>query len=176
MLVRITDYGSVDERKLMDIYGESNSDNTAFFCPDETDPEKAVRKVEEGFLDFLKNGFLARPGNTVWVLEENGAWVSALRTSRISDGLYYLEALETRPDSRRAGYGSALLSEVISALKETGAFRLCDCVGKGNAASLRTHEKCGFEIISEEGYDYLEGEPDPGSFGLEYRYPHGADA
>ena len=175
MLIRITDYASLDGRKLMDVYAESNAENAAFFCPDEADADKAVRNVEDGFLNFLKNEFLKKPGNVVWVLEEGGAWISALRTSRISDGLYYLEALETRPDSRRLGYGSALLSAVIDELKKTGAFRLCSCVGRKNTSSLRTHEKCGFTKVSEEGYDYLEGEPDPGSFGMEYRHSSKTD-
>ena len=90
-------------------------------------------------------------------------WVSALRICRIPEGPYYLEALETRPDRRRQGYGVRLLSEVLDAMKAEGPFRLCDCVGKKNAASLKAHEKCGFRIVSEKGCDYRD-------FGLEYRY------
>ena len=175
MLKRITDFGTVDTRKLMDVYAESNVENTAYFCPEETDPEKAVRFVEEGFLNYLKNEFLSSPGNAVWVLEKDGIWLSALRTTMVSEGLYFLEALETRPDSRKRGYGSELLSAVISALKETGAFRLCDCVDKANTASVRTHERCGFVKVSEEGYDYLQEETDPGSYGMEYAYPGNPD-
>ena len=44
------------------------------------------------------------------------------------------------------------------------------CVGKKNAASLKTHEKCGFRIVSEQGCDYLHREADDRDFGLEYRY------
>jgi hypothetical protein len=57
MLRRITEYGGLDARKLMDIYSESNEENTEYFFPEETDKAKAVRQVEEGFLDFLKNEF-----------------------------------------------------------------------------------------------------------------------
>ena len=174
MLIRIEDPGSVSERKLMDIYAESNRENTGFFCPGEPDPAEAVKQVEQGFLNYLKNDFLTREGNVLWVLEEDGTWVSALRTYRISDGLYYLEALETRPDKRRMGYGAALLKAVLSAMKETGGFRLCSCVGKRNEASLATHKRCGFSIVSEEGHDYLTNETDEGCYGLEYRYPDGA--
>ena len=77
--------------------------------------------------------------------------VSALRICRIPEGPYYLEALETRPDRRRQGYGVRLLSEVLDAMKAEGPFRLCDCVGKKNTASLKAHEKCGFRIVSEQG-------------------------
>ena len=166
MLLKITDGQALDERKLMDVYAESNLENTDFFCPEEPDKEAAVRMVESGFLDFLKNEFFKEPQAVCWVLEEDGVWVSALRICRIPEGPYYLEALETRPDRRRQGYGVRLLSEVLDAMKAEGPFRLCDCVGKKNAASLKAHEKCGFR----QGYDYLHREADDRDFGLEYRY------
>ena len=170
MLKKITEFRKVDPRKLMDVYSESNYENTAFFFPDEADKEAAVQKVEAGFLDFLRNDFFQLPDAAYWILETDDVWVSALRTCRIRDGLYYLEALETRPDHRRKGYAAGLLSEVADSFKKGGAFRLCSCVGKKNAASLRTHEKCGFQIVSETGYDYLHGEADEHDLGLEYRY------
>ena len=169
MLLRITDYGDLDERKLMDIYSESNFDNTEYFYPDETDKKAAVIKVESGFLSFLKD-FFKKSRAVYWVLEIDGTWLSALRTCEVEPGLYYLEALETRPDHRRKGYGSMLLSCVLEALRAEGHFRLCDCVSKNNTASLKTHEKCGFRIVSEEGYDYLNGEADDHDYGMEYRY------
>ncbi len=170
MLLKITDGQALDERKLMDVYAESNLENTDFFCPEEPDKEAAVRMVESGFLDFLKNEFFKEPEAVFWVLEADGVWVSALRICRIPEGPYYLEALETRPDRRRQGYGLRLLSEVLDAMKAEGPFRLCDCVGKKNAASLKAHEKCGFRIVSEKGCDYLHREADDRDFGLEYRY------
>ena len=169
MLRKITEYGDLDERKLMDIYSESNYENTDYFFPEETDKEKAVRQVEAGFLDFLKNDFFSKPEAAVWVYEESGTWFSALRTCRIRD-VYFLEALETRPDQRRKGYAALLLSAVVDALKKQGPFRLYDCVSKRNTASLKTHEKCGFRIVSEEGYDYLMEEADDHDYGLEYCY------
>lgn len=170
MLLRITNRSELDDRKLMDVYAESNLENTAFFCPEETDKKAAVSQVESGFLQFLENEFFTWVKATCWVLERDGVWVSALRTSVVQDGVYYLEALETRPDCRKKGYGSGLLSAVLEEMKSEGAFRLCDCVDKKNTASLKTHEKCGFRIVSEEGYDYLCGEADARDFGLEYSY------
>jgi L-amino acid N-acyltransferase YncA len=172
MLIRITEYQKVDNRKLMDVYSESNYENTDYFYPDEKDKNVAVQRVEEGFLDYLKNDFFNKTDATYWILEIDDAWVSALRTCRIQEGLYYLEALETRPDQRRKGYGVKLLSSVADSLKEDGPFRLCSCVSKKNIASLMTHKKSGFQIVSEEGYDYLNKEADDHDFGLEYRY-HG---
>ena len=37
MLLKITDGQALDERKLMDVYAESNLENTDFFCPEEPD-------------------------------------------------------------------------------------------------------------------------------------------
>ena len=170
MLIKISEYQKVDARKLMDVYSESNFENTDYFFPDETDKDAAVKKVEAGFLDFLKNDFFNKTDAAYWILEINGVYVSALRTCMIQKGLYYLEALETRPDCRRKGYGATLLSSVADTLKGNGPFRLCCCVSKKNTASLKTHEKSGFQIVSEEGYDYLNKEADDYDFGLEYRY------
>ena len=170
MLLRIDRYCDLDERKLMDIYTESNIENTDYFYPDETNKEAAVQKVEAGFLAFLQNDFFRQYGASYWILEEDSAWVSALRTCIIQSGLYYLEALETRPDQRQKGYGSRLLSGVVDTLKAEGPFQLCDCVSKKNRASLKTHEKCGFRIVSEEGYDYLQKESSDHDFGLVYCY------
>ena len=72
MLLRITQYTDLDTRKLMDIYSESNFENTDYFFPEEPDKEKAVRQVEAGFLDFLQNDFFSsRPEAAGGVEEDN---------------------------------------------------------------------------------------------------------
>lgn len=171
MLIKITQFRDLDAARLMAVYAESNFENTDYFFPEERDKEAAARQVEAGFLDFLRTDFFTRPGAACWVLAEGERWLSACRTCPVREGVLYLEALETRPDQRRKGYGSRLLGELTEALKREGPFRLCDCVGKKNAASLRTHEKCGFRIVSDPGFDYLQGEADERDFGLEYRWP-----
>ena len=170
MLLKIEQYCDLNERMLMDIYSESNFENTDYFFPDEENKELAVQKVETGFLDFLKNEFFSQNEAAYWIFEENGVWHSALRTCKVLNGPYYLEALETQPDSRKKGYASLLLLSVLDVLKKGGSFRICDCVSKKNPASLKVHEKCGFQIVSENGYDYLQNEEDDHDFGLEYCY------
>ena len=170
MVLQITRYCDLDERKLMDVYAESNYENIDYFFPDETDKDKALGMVENGFCDFLKNEFYSKAGNTYWILEENGVWVCALRLNLIEKGLFYLEAIETAPAFRRRGYATKLLGDVIEELKKEGPFRICDCISKKNTASIRTHEKCGFRIVSEAGFDYLQEESDDRDYGLEYIY------
>ena len=127
-------------------------------------------------MTFLRDEFFAGPGPAYCVWEEAGEWVSALRMNEVEPGLYYLEALETRPGYRRRGCAARLLEAVIDRLKAKGPFRVCDCVSKRNEPSIRTHLACGFRIASETGHDYLQNTDDPGDYGFEYRYDgKGAD-
>lgn len=175
MLLEITSYDDIDTRKLMDLYVEGNIENADDFYPDMANKSAALALVEEGFLNFLKTDFFVRPNSTYYILEEDGVWVSALRLSLVEKhecSRYYMEALETRPCSRRKGYASKLLNEVIASLKHEGSFILCDCVSKHNEPSLKTHLKCGFQIASTECFDYLQNQADHHCYGMEYRFIH----
>lgn len=169
MIITIKSYSELDERRLMDLYSEGNIENAEELYPDD-DRAQAVRKVEESFLDFLKNKFFASEGSEYFVLVENGEWVSALRTSRIRNRLYYMEALETRPDMRQRGYAKKLLLEVLGELKKRGRFELYCCVSKKNEPSIRTHLAAGFAIVSENGYSYLQNSTNERTYGLGYVY------
>jgi len=170
MILEITSMQDLDQRRLMDIYSEGNLENTDFFYPEIEDKKLAVEKVEADFLNYIDSKFFAAENNTYVVLKKEDIWVSALRLYQIKDGFYYIEALETRPEFRKKGYASELLDGVISTFKQRGTFQLCDCVSKKNIASLKTHEKVGFEIISEVGIDYLCNEADERDYGMEYKY------
>lgn len=169
-ILQITKYEMLDERKLMDIYAESNLLNTEWKCPEELDKNLAVQNVEEGFLKFLREDFFNHDEATYWVLEKGESWVCALRTCKIECGSYYLEALETIPEERKKGYAVELIKSVIASLKQKGALHLYDCINKKNTASLNTHKKCGFQIIAEDAYDYLSKTTNPRCYGLEYRF------
>ena len=168
MLLQLHVINAADKRRLMDIYAESNLENTDFFYPELTDKQEAVRRVERDFLNYIETAFLSSGENTLLIWEEQGIWVSALRLYRMREGFFYIEALETRPDFRRSGYAAKLLRETTEMLKKTGPFRLCDNVDKQNEASLATHRVCGFSVVSENGYDYLQEETDDGSYGMEF--------
>ena len=170
MIYCFSSYDDLDARQLMDLYAEGNEENADYFYPDEPDRAKAVAAVEADFLNFLKEKFFTAPGRTYWVLEENGIYISALRLAELDGRLFYLEALETRPDFRRHGYAAKLLRGVVEALTPGGGFRICDCVRKKNAASIKTHEACGFAIVPGPGYDYLSQTSDEGDYGMELRF------
>ena len=83
MLRVITTYAELDGPRLMAVYAESNLENTDYFFPDMADKAMAVRKVEEGFLTFLREEFFTWSGPAYYVLEEAGAWVAALRLNEV---------------------------------------------------------------------------------------------
>ncbi|MCM1042892.1 MAG: GNAT family N-acetyltransferase [Corallococcus sp.] len=169
MMIKIIQSDDLDANKLMAIYAEGNLENTDYFYPEIADKVEAVTKVEHDFCNYIKTEFL-NGTNCYYVWEKDGNWVSALRLNYIKDNFYYLEALETSPNFRKKGYATKLLSSVINELKSKGHFKICVCVGKNNTASLNTHKKCGFEIVNENGYDYLQKEIDNRCYGLEYSF------
>ena len=170
MLIKINSFKKIDRIKLMDIYSEGNIENIDYFYSDMSDKNEALKRIEDNFLNYIKENFFKNIRNKYMILEVDGIWVSALRLYYVEDGLYYIEALETHPEYRKKGYGAKLLLQVLDLLKETGGFKICDCIRKENIASLATHKKCGFEIVSEKGYDYLQKESDERSYGMEYTY------
>lgn len=166
MLLYFTEKKEIDIRRLLDIYSESIAENAAEFYPDE-ELSFAVGKEERKFVGFL-NEFFGKKGNKYFVLEEEGEWVSALRLSTIGGWSYYLEAFETRPDSRRRGSAKRLICAVFEKLGQYGPFVIADCVSKTKAPSVRTHISCGFRIVSENGINRLSGTVNDRAYGMEY--------
>ena len=89
----------------------------------------------------IKDAFYA-----VWI--ERNQYIAALRIEPYRDGML-LEALETSQKNRRQGYATKLLSAVLPVIKNIGYEKLYAHVSKEKAASLRVHEKCGFNIKSD---------------------------
>lgn len=166
----VDSFDRIDGRKLMELYAESNEENAEFFYPGLQDKREALKIIEADYLNYLKNDFFSAAGNLYVIFEADGIWLSALRLYRIKDRFYYLEALETYPEHRRKGYGAYLLDGLLNVLKAQGPFQSCDCVGKQNRVSLSVHEKCGFRIVSDVGYDYLANDTDDRCYGLQYTY------
>ena len=133
--------------KLMEVYLEGNLENGTNRYPGEP-PERQLALAEEDFRAYLGQVFFAAEGAAYFILEEAGRYVSALRVEPYEDGLL-LEALETAPGERRKGYAARLIRETVTHLQKRGPVRLYSHVLRGNTASLRTHEKCGFRQISD---------------------------
>mgnify|MGYP000397163871 CR=1 FL=1 len=113
MLRTIHTMEELDISGWMEVYREGHEENGAYFYPDEP-PERALHLAEEDSRRFLE-GFFQIPGAQYWIWEEEGRYVSCLRLKPDRDGLL-LEALETRPDCRRRGFGKQLILSVLSHL------------------------------------------------------------
>ena len=128
--------------KLMEVYGEANLENGQDRWPDEPEARQ-VALAEEDFYNYLQQVFFKTDDARYLIWEERGRYISALRLEPYRDGLL-LAALETRPHMRRYGFAEKL---VKAALEYVGDMTVYSHVSKQNVASLRTHEKCGFEKL-----------------------------
>ena len=154
--------------KLTELYAEGCYKNAKYLHPNDEDLTEAILEQKRGHVAFFKE-FLTKKGNTYYVLEEAGQWVSTLRMTKVND-FYYLEALETPVEYRKKGYGSKIIMEVISYLKQDGPVIIRDSVKKDNLASLATHRKCGFVIEHENAIYYLDNNRvDMDHYGLIYK-------
>jgi L-amino acid N-acyltransferase YncA len=158
MLLNIKELAEIDSRRLMDIYEEDNYKNIKHFFPECENQEEGIKKVEEGFINYIQNEFLKLINSYYFVWEENNLWVSALRLYKIEEGIYFLEALETHPGYRKKGYAQKLICNIIEELKKNGNFTIKSCVDTDNVTSLKTHKKCGFVEGEGKPFDYTTNE------------------
>ena len=137
--------------QLMELYSEGNLENAREFFPNLPENQQ-ILAAEQSFHQYLRECFYktAGAGYALWVVD--GRYVSALRLEPYQDGLL-LEALETHPEDRQKGYASELIRSVLAALPGE---KIYSHVGKRNTASLKTHEKCGFQRILEHAV-YADG-------------------
>ena len=166
----LKEYKSMTQKEMYtlvhEIYIEGCTENARENNLDAADLTAAIRQEEASFVRFLQD-FFASPDNTYYVLEKDGAPVSAARLT-YCEGFYYLEALETPPKYRKRGYASQLLKEIIAYLHKQGPVDIRDCVNKTNAASLATHRQCGFVLAEENGIYYPSGTVNPKTYGMRY--------
>ena len=139
--------------ELMQVYEQSNRE--AAGERKDLPPMFAMQLAEQDHRQYLQEVFFRTPGALCCVWEDGGHYVSALRLEPYRDGLL-LAALETAPAHRRRGHASSLIWAVQQHL---GSGKLYSHVEKRNTASLRTHESCGFRILSDHAV-YLNGSVD----------------
>lgn len=140
MLIQISTFEQLDFPRLMEVYIEGNRENAEYFYGKET-PEKGLQLAVQDARDYLRNDFFQKAAAKYYIWQEAGEYVSALRLERYGDGLL-LEALETRPDLRRRGYGRKLIAAVLAQLPQ--GTHLYSHVAKWNTPSLAIHNACGF--------------------------------
>lgn len=167
LLVKNDKLSPTDKQKLMVVYEESNRENAEhMFTEDST--EDAIKKVYEGFFQFLDE-FLDDPLNSYYIWEEQGEYISTLRLTKLPD-FYYMEALETTPDYRQRGYAKKLMDAVIALPKKEGKPIIRCSVSKKNEKSLAFHRKCGFIVDQLQAVQYYADPPveNPNAFGMLY--------
>lgn len=137
--------------QLMAVYREGNEENAKDFFPNVPENQQ-ILMAEQSFHQYLRECFFKTSGAryALWVVD--GRYVSALRLEPYQDGLL-LEALETHPQHRRRGYAAALIQAVLA---QNPGVKIYSHVGKRNTASIKTHEKCGFQRILEHAV-YADG-------------------
>lgn len=146
MLVVANRFSELRIGELMQIYEQSNRE--AAKERKNLPPMFALELAEQDFRQYLREVFFRTSGAICCIWEEKGRYVSALRLEPYKDGLL-LAALETAPEQRKKGYAAALIREVQQYLSRQGRIKLYSHVNKRNTASLRTHESCGFSVISD---------------------------
>lgn len=151
MLILARRMADVFFSNLMEVYIEGNTENGNERYPDLSDGEKLLQ-AEQDFYQYLTDVFFRTTGAVYAVWEEKGRYISALRLEPYRDGLL-LEALETRPDMRRRGYAENMIHAVLAHFSDRCIY---SHVNKRNVPSLKLHEKCGFQRISENAV-YIDG-------------------
>ena len=147
--------------ELMSVYAGSNREKAEDW-PD-LPPMFALQQAEEEHRAYLQEVFFQTPGAVLALWEEAGKYVSALRLEPYRDGML-LAGLETAPAYRNRGFACALIRALQA---ETGFTRIYSHVGKRNKPSMKTHEACGFRMISDRAV-YISGNVDSRCWTLLY--------
>ena len=145
MLKIVTRMRELNFNALMEVYRQGNQENGAECYPQASEAEQLLL-AEQDFYQYLVQCFFATNGAVYALWEQNGRYFSALRLEPYKDGLL-LAALETVPEHRRQGYACKLLQSVQDWLSQHGSIKVYSHVSRGNEASRRSHQRCGFRKI-----------------------------
>lgn len=156
MLILATSLRQLRFGELMEVYADSNEEKASEWP--NLPHGYALMLAEQDFRQYLSDVFFRTPGAVCALWEANGKYVSALRLEPYRDGLL-LEALETAPNHRKKGYAVTLIQAVQQYLQSQGTVKLYSHIDKRNTASLRTHDRCGFSVISDCAV-YINGSVD----------------
>ena len=152
MLIAAHRLSELDFPRLMEVYEEENRTEGRRLLP-EAPPEQQMEHVREEARLYLRDVFFRQKGAAVYVLEENGVYLSALRVEAYRDGVL-LQSLETRPDRRRQGCADRLIRQMLGTLAP--GTKVYSHVARKNAASEAVHLGCGF-VRQKEFAGLLDG-------------------
>lgn len=144
MLKEIRDISELTVSRLFSLYSESMSDLQKHFS--------SAAEMAQSYAAFLTE-FVSSPDRLILIEEANGEWVSGLRAIQSAKGQWFLEAVETKPDCRKQGYGKMLLTDTISHLNTMGMYQITCQISKGNIPSQRLHSAVGFTATNEPSVD-----------------------
>ncbi len=134
----------LDEAAFLAVFRASSLKNAPSWYPD-LPPEQALERYERSYLAYMRGPFWAE-GGILALLADGSGYRSCLRLYPLEGhNRFHVEALETRPDSRRRGWGAEVLRRTIRALEaELGRVELVSNTHKTNAASRSAHASAGF--------------------------------
>lgn len=140
MLKLVTSIDEIAISRLLSVYSESMNEMKIHFAND----AEMCRAYESFLRDFVKN-----PKQLILVEVFHDEWISALRAIEAIEGQWFLEAVETKPEERKKGFGNDLLVHTIDYLKNIGMRELTCTISKNNLKSQALHRKCGFNPTNE---------------------------
>lgn len=135
MLRIITQIDENTVSRLISVYSESMNEMKINFAND--------AEMCAAYASFLRE-FVKNPKQLILVETFDDKWVSALRAIETIEGHWFLEAVETKPDERKKGFGKDLLHHTIDYLKNFGMTEITCTISHNNHKSQALHGKCGF--------------------------------
>lgn len=135
MLVIVKKIDEETIERLLSIYSESMESIQSNF--------KNKNEMIESYIFFLKS-FIENPKHLIIVEQSEKTWVSGLRAIETEEGKWFLEAVETKPEERRRGYGKELLEHAVAYLRKVGMNEVSCTIAENNLKSQELHKKCGF--------------------------------
>ena len=129
-----------DLAAITDIYNEAVQNTTATF-------DTETKTVEDRLAWYNAHG----PRHPVFVIEQDGQVAGWGSLSAWSDRRAYDGTVETTiyiaPTHRGLGLGTKLNNALIETAREIGFHTVIARITAGSVASIRLHERCGFEHV-----------------------------
>lgn len=144
MLTIVDNINSHAVDQLFSLYSESMQDLLKSFS--------SAEEMKAAYTSFLTE-ILSHPRQFILVEESNDVWVSGLRAIETASGSWFIEAVETKPETRRMGFGQALLRHTIDYLQTLDMTEVFCQIHKNNLKSQSLHRKCGFLPTDEPSID-----------------------